>query len=316
MIPKKQFYRCLGTGHAPTDCHFKSAKCNKCHKTGHITKACQTRESTKQIKLSLKPLGQKSHSRKTKAPTNTVKDSPSSQSEPADIVHVDTASPHIPKSYKVLTTSNNNPVTMELDTGAGVTIVSEKTWADKLNKPELQDCELALQSYPNRSLTVLGSCMVEVSIHGQTRQLPLVVVEGDGISLLGRNWLESIRLDWTEVASIKNISKPTYQSKLDKLLDEYEEIFFCEELGHGKLHVKPEASPKFYRPRPIPLAMKEKIEEELSRLTNSGVITQVETSEWAKPTVSVKKPNGSVRPCGDYKVTINPYVNVNQHPLP
>ena len=91
---------------------------------------------------------------------------------------------------------------MELDTGAGITIVSEKTWADKLNKPELQNCELALQSYPNRSLTVLDSCMVEVSIHGQTRQLPLVVVEGDGISLLGRNWLESIRLDWTEVANI------------------------------------------------------------------------------------------------------------------
>jgi len=145
------------------------------------------------------------------------------------------------------------------------------------------------------------------------------VVEGDGISLLGRNWLESIRLDWTEVANINNISKPTYRTKLDELLDEYDEIF-RDELGHcklkAKLHVKSEAAPKFYRPRPIPLAMKEKIEEELRRLTNSGVITQVETSEWATPTVSVKKPNGSVRLCGDYKVTINPYLNVNQYPLP
>jgi len=243
---------------------------------------------------------------------NIVEESPSSQSEPADIVHVDTASPHIPKSYNVLTMINNIPVTMELDTGAGVTIISEKTWAEKLNKPELQDCELTLQSYPNRSLTVLGSCKVVVSIHGQTRQLPLVVVEGDGISLLGRNWLESIRLDWTEVANINNISKPTK-------LDEYDEIF-RDELGHcklkAKLHVKSEAAPKFYRPRPIPLAMKEKIEEELRRLINSGVITQVETSEWATPTVSVKKPNGSVRLCGDYKVTINPYLNVNQYLLP
>ena len=38
VVPRKQCYRCLGTGHAPTDCHFKSAKCNKCHKTGHIAK--------------------------------------------------------------------------------------------------------------------------------------------------------------------------------------------------------------------------------------------------------------------------------------
>jgi len=60
--------------------------------------------------------------------------------------------------------------------------------------------------------------------------------------------------------------------------------------------------------------MKEKkIEEELRRLTNLGVITQVETSEWTSPTVSVKKSNGSLRLFGDYKVT---YLNVNQYPLP
>jgi len=57
--------------------------------------------------------------------------------------------------------------------------------------------------------------------------------------------------------------------------------------------------------------VKEKIEEELNRLTNSGVISRVQTSEWATPTVPVKKPNGSVCLYGDYKVTINPYLNVN-----
>jgi len=49
--------------------------------------------------------------------------------EIADIIHVHTTSPHIPRSYKVLTTINSIPVTMELDTGAGVTIVNETTWA-------------------------------------------------------------------------------------------------------------------------------------------------------------------------------------------
>jgi len=135
---------------------------------------------------------------------------------------------------------------MELDTGAGVTIVSETTWAEQLNKPDLQDYPIALHSYPNRSLNVMGSCSVEVSINGQTKQLPLVVVEGDRISLLGRNWLEAIKLNWTEVASINNISRP---SRLDELLDECDEIF-RDELGHckfkAKLHVKPDASPKFY----------------------------------------------------------------------
>jgi len=62
--------------------------------------------------------------------------------------------------------------------------------------------------------------------------------------------------------------------------------------------------------------MKETIEEELNRLTNSGVISQVQASKWATPTVPVKKPNESVCLCGDYKVIINPYLDVNQYPLP
>ena len=117
---------------------------------------------------------------------------------------------------------------------------------EKLNKPDLQDCLIALHSYPNRSLNVMGSCSVEVSINGQIKHLPLVAVERDGISLLGCNWLKVIKLNCTEVARVNNISKP---SKLDELLDEYDEIF-GDELGNckykAKLHVKPDASPKFY----------------------------------------------------------------------
>ena len=80
--------------------------------------------------------------------------------------------------------------------------------------------------------------------------------------------------------------------------------------------MKPGATPKFYRPRPIPLAMKTKIEEDLDRMEKLGIIEKVDTSEWAAPTVPVVKADGSVRHCGDYKVMVNPHLDVNQHPLP
>ena len=242
------------------------------------------------------------------------------QSEVVDIVHVHTVSPDIPRSYNVVTQINDIPIIMELDTGAGVSIVSEQTWLDKLKQPKLQPCSLRLQSYPSKPLDVLGVCTVKVTIKDNTVSLPLVVIKGDGISLLGRNWLEQIKLDWHEIAKINGITKPSYQKKLDDLLKQYEEIF-RDELGKckqikAKLHVKPNTVPKFYHPRPIPLALKEKVEEDLNRLERLGVISKVETSEWATPTVPVRKPNGSVRLCRDYKVTINPYLNVNQYPLP
>ena len=58
------------------------------------------------------------------------------------------------------------------------------------------------------------------------------------------------------------------------------------------------------------------MEAELNKLEKNGVITKVEQSDWASPVVVVPKADGSVRLCGDYKVTINQVVNDEQYPLP
>jgi len=38
--------RCLGAGHLPSECQFKSAKCNISFRTGHIAKACRSKVPT------------------------------------------------------------------------------------------------------------------------------------------------------------------------------------------------------------------------------------------------------------------------------
>ena len=55
---------------------------------------------------------------------------------------------------------------------------------------------------------------------------------------------------------------------------------------------------------------------ELDRLEREGLLRKTHYSEWAAPIVVVPKRNGKLRLCGDFKVTINPALNVDQYPLP
>ena len=62
--------------------------------------------------------------------------------------------------------------------------------------------------------------------------------------------------------------------------------------------------------------MKRAIEEELDCLEWEGILEKVNYSEWATPIVAVPKPDGRFRICGDFKVTVNQVLHVNQYPLP
>ena len=56
--------------------------------------------------------------------------------------------------------------------------------------------------------------------------------------------------------------------------------------------------------------------KELDCLEAAGIIRKIDHSDWAAPIVPVPKKDGTIRVCGDYKVTINPALQVDQYPLP
>ena len=83
-----------------------------------------------------------------------------------------------------------------------------------------------------------------------------------------------------------------------------------------KIHIDPEAKPKFHKARTVPHALKEKVGQELDRLEREHVIEQVQFLDWATPIVPIVKKDGSVQICGDYKTTINQAAKTDTYPHP
>lgn len=173
-----------------------------------------------------------------------------------------------------------------------------------------------LKTYTGDIIPVVGSCEVEVEYKGNNPvTLEGIIVKGSLPNLLGRDWLKEIKLNWSEIFQIR-VSDP----ELESLLEEYKEVF-GKDLGMvkgvtAKIHVDEEAKPKYFKARPVPFALRDKISVELERLEANGTIGKVQYSEWAAPIVPRLKEDVTVRICGDYKVTVNRVSKLDQYPIP
>ncbi|XP_065315624.1 uncharacterized protein LOC135924496 [Gordionus sp. m RMFG-2023] len=98
-------------------------------------------------------------------------------------------------------------------------------------------------------------------------------------------------------------------------------IIFEEKLGRLNdyqvdVKLKKGFSPNFLACRRVPFEWKREIDEELDQWVRNGIIIPVEYSEWATPLVPVRKSNGKLRLCADFRVTLNRWVVEVKYPLP
>ncbi|XP_073965617.1 uncharacterized protein [Choristoneura fumiferana] len=86
--------------------------------------------------------------------------------------------------------------------------------------------------------------------------------------------------------------------------------------GPVGFRLRADARPVFLRARPLAYALREPVERALDQLVRDGVLTPVHTSDWATPIVPVLKKDGTIRVCGDFKLTLNKFLEVDRFPLP
>ena len=303
-------HRCGHPGHLATTCRFKDQVCHRCKKRGHLARVCRSKPKTF-------PRTQGTQSKRpTSQPVRQVGEESEDDSDdslrPIYTLEQerDTRLPPI----KVQVILDHCSVPMEVDTGASVSIMPETLYRQLWPRRGLKETTIRLQTYSKEPIAVVGVTDVQVAYEGQTATLPLVVVKGGGPTLLGRNWLSHIRLNWSKIHY-------TTSPGLHELLAKYPEVF-QEGLGslkgyEAKINVDPNATPRFHKARSVPYAMREKVEAELDRLVAEGTLVPVEYSDWATPIVAVvKSDRKSVRICGDFKVTVNPVSQLHRYPIP
>ena len=289
---------CGLTNHKAADCRLKDATCHKCGRKGHIQRACRSGRQPQK--------GGKFMPRRREK-TKWVNAEPSEDDSDGS-ANVCTIRKPSTRPIRVELQVNGKLLAMEVDTGAAVSLISYKRLKRVQPRISINKTTVVLRTYTSEVIPVRGEVLVNVQYGNQNKKLTLYVTRNEGPCLMGRDWLRSIRLDWRTIGLT--------------LVDTTQTQVFRDELGTMKsikaeLKLRENATPKFHRPRPVPFALKGVIEEELKRLEEKRIV-KVSHSEWAAPIVPVPKKDGKVRvcTCGDYKVTINQNLDVDQYPPP
>ena len=303
-------HRC-GGNHSGQSCKFRSAKCFKCSKVGHLASVCRSKDSKGKGKI---------HSVQGSQLGVDVPESDSDDLGIYSLYSLDTNKPHCGK-YTVELEINGKECNMELDTAADYSIMSKSEYLERFADRPLSSSVVTLRTYTGEVLDVSGEMQCDIVYKGKKYSLPIVVANyNSGPTLLGKNWLRVIKLVWGEIFSVSSKYPASAESQLNELLSKHKELFTESYEGmkgfEAHITMKENVKPVFMKARRVPYALKEQVENELDKLEKHGVIKKTDKSCWASPIVVVPKADKTVRICGDYKSTINQSVEDEEYVLP
>ena len=176
-------YRCGGK-HAAPKCKFKSAKCYKCSKVGHLASVCRSQDVESSMKTKQPRAKGNIHS---VLESNTEGCDDNDELGIYSVYAVGTDNPPN-KGYTVEMTINGSPCVMEVDTAADYSIMSKSTHSKKFSNFPLRPSKVELKTYTGETLAVCGEMLCNVVYKGHEYTLPIIVADYEKKpTLLGRN---------------------------------------------------------------------------------------------------------------------------------
>ncbi|KAJ8050962.1 hypothetical protein HOLleu_04354 [Holothuria leucospilota] len=122
--------------------------------------------------------------------------------------------------YTVVMRVKDTYINFTVDTAASVTVISETEFHKLFPDLTLEKARINLKSYSGDSIALAAETQVKVTYEDKIYMLPLVVVKGNKVALLGRNWLKHIKLQWENIFSVGHT-----ENAVKQVLHKYESVF-------------------------------------------------------------------------------------------
>jgi len=161
-------YRRSRTSHILFDCKFKDATCNHCGKKGHISPVCCSKAKSQQPpSVPGAPTRQGRHGRNKQCSTHRVQETAKfltsdTEGSSGEEYRLYQMTNRASEPFNVPVLVNGKKLTMELDTGAAFSIISNQTWRSQFPDLQLRNSSLVLKTYTDELMQVVGQLNVRV----------------------------------------------------------------------------------------------------------------------------------------------------------
>ena len=168
----------------------------------------------------------------------------------------------------------------------------------EMNNVQIDPTTKRAIGYSNSPIKFMGDTNLNVARNNINVGDTFLIVDSNSVSLLCRDLCSKLNID---LSSVKHCTHAVNED----LFAKHKSCLSADVKSSVNETIHLTIDEKKNNSHCAPVHYRKLVKQELDRLAEQKIITKVFKCEWACHTVNVMKPDGNIRICGDYSLTVN-----------